>query len=231
MTGLSLVIPAHNSAKVIENSLRAYTSAFNEKFRNFEIIVICNDCWDNTSKIVEKLMRELPVRTIEIPQRGKGHALVRGFNEARFDLMGFLDADNPFDLKKIKEMLDYFDRYDVVIASKYVKGKARHQDYLLRRMISLGGGLFSKKILNLNFADTQAGAKFFTKEVWRKISKREFVCKGFDFDMELLYRVGKLNFKIKEYYLPLEKYEKFSTFRLKYLPGMVKRLLILRFLK
>ena len=97
----------------------------------------------------------------------------------------------------------------------------------MRRLVSLGGGIFSKFFFRLNFKDTQAGAKFFKRKVWERID-RNFICLGFDFDIEFLYKTYKAKFKILEYYTPLSKYEKFTTVRLKYLPGMVFRLLKLR---
>jgi len=229
MEGLSLVIPAHNSEKVIESSLRAYFSAFSKKFRNFEIIVVCNDCWDNTPRICRDLEKELPIKTLQIPQRGKGYALTTGFNNAKFDYLGFLDADNPFNLEAVARMIPRLNEYSLIMASKYLRGKARQQDSFLRRIISLGGNIFTNIFFNMHFRDTQAGSKFFRKEVWHSIN-RKFVCNGFDFDIEFLHKINKKRLKILEVYIPFKK-EKFSTFRLKYIPGMIKRLLKLRFLK
>ena len=87
----------------------------------------------------------------------------------------------------------------------------------------------SRVLFNMNFRDTQAGAKFFKKEVWDRI-KDNLICNGFEWDIEFLYRVKKNGFRIAEIYIPY-KPEKFSTFRLKYIPGMLKRLFILRLLK
>ena len=227
MGGLSLVIPNHNGAKVITGSIKAYHKIFKKKFKNFEIIVVCNGCTDNSVEICNALTKKFPLRVIEIPQKGKGHALLRGFNEASFDYLGFLDSDNPFDLNKVSQMLEYLKAQDIVIATKYLKGQARVQDSFLRRLVSLGGGVFSKFFFGLNFRDTQAGAKFFKKEVWEKIDKN-FICLGFDFDIEFLHKTHKARFKILECHTPLFKHDKFSTVSLKYLPGMVFRLLKLR---
>ncbi len=228
MRGLSLVLPNHNGAKVIGKSIEEYNALFAPKFKNFEMIAVCNGCTDKSVDICESLSHDFPLKAIEIPQRGKGYALIRGFNEAKLDFIGFLDADNPFDLKKVSEMTDFLGKYDVVIGSKYTKGNARIQDSMVRRLISLGGGTFSKFMFNLKFSDTQAGAKFLKKSVWEKINKN-FICTGFDFDIEFLYKASKNNFKILEHYLPLSRFEEFSTVRLKYLPGMISRLLKLRF--
>jgi glycosyltransferase involved in cell wall biosynthesis len=232
MKGLSLIIPAHNSEKVIESSIISYYNAFSKKFKKLEIIVICNDSSDNTAKICLGLGKRLPLKVIEIPYRGKGYALIEGFNNAKFEILGFLDADNSFDLDKVSEMINLLEKSQVVIASKYTKGDKKRQGSLQRRIISLGGNMVSKFFFNLSFRDTQAGAKFFKREVWEKITEKKpkFTCHGFDWDMEFLYRVTKKNFAVEEFYIPVQQ-GGFSTFRLKYIPGILKRLFLLRFVK
>ncbi len=229
MNSLSLVVPAHNSGKFIKPFLREYYRIFARKFNPFELIVVCNGCTDNTVEICNSLKKEFPLKIEEIPKKGKGRALVRGFNLSKNEIVGFLDADNPFDLEQIKKMICLLANFDMVIASKYTKGSARLQDSQLRRFVSLGGGIFSRIFFGLNLTDTQAGAKFFKRQVWEKIDDN-FLCKGFDFDIEFLYKVKKLKFSIKEFHIPFE-FRGFSTVSLKYLPSMLKRLIQLRFLK
>lgn len=228
---LSLVIPVHNSEDIIERTVEEYYSFFSDKVGEMEIITVCNACSDNTVKICNELKEKFPIKIVEIARKGKGYALIEGFSNSSYEVIGFLDADNPFNLGKIMEMIYLLDEGDVVIASKYLKKQLRFQDSLMRRIISIGGGVVSKILFNLNVSDTQAGAKFFKREVWDEVSKSGFICGGFDFDIEFLYKIQKANFKIMEYYTPLEKYVGFSTFRIKYLPGMLKRLFVLRFLK
>lgn len=228
---LSLVIPAHNAEKVIEKSVVSYNKMFSD-FDNFEIIIVCNACSDNTFEIVKHLKKYYPIEIINIPHRGKGNALRKGFDKAKYDVIGFLDSDNPFSLDKIREMVLSLKNYDMAIATKYLRGSLKNkkgiQDSQIRRIIALGGQLFTKLIFGLKFRDTQAGAKFFRRKVWDTIGKN-MICVGFDFDIELLYKSKKKGFRIVEFYTPLVKYEKFSTVRLRYLAGMVYRLTKMRF--
>ena len=112
-----------------------------------------------------------------------------------------MDADNSFDLEKVFSMQENLGKFDFVMATKYRKGQAKIQDSFLRRLLSLGGGIFSKFFFGLKFRDTQAGAKFFKRDVWKGID-RNFTCLGFDFDIEFLYKIHKAKFKIYwSYYL------------------------------
>ena len=233
LEGFSLIVPVHNGAPFIEKCLKEYNNLFSKKFKKFEIVAVCNDCWDNSVEICKSLTKQFPLKVIVIPKRGKGHALITGFDNAEYNWMGFMDADNPFDLEKISQLVDLLKENNVVIASKYLRGKARARTSFLRRLLSLGGFTVSRTIFGLTVRDTQAGAKFFRKNVWETITKnnqKKFTCTGFDFDIEFLYQVTKSKFRIAELYIPF-KYEKFSTFRLKYIPGMIKRLLKMRFFK
>jgi len=231
---LSLIIPAHNSQRVLEKSIQEYNNIFSKDFENFEMIIVCNACNDNTYPLTLELAKKFPIVTINIPHRGKGNALIRGFKLAKYDLMGFLDVDNPFGSDKILDMIEniHEDKCDIAIASKYLKGSLKSkrgvQDSQQRRIIALGGQIFSRFFFNFKFRDTQAGAKFFKRNVWESI-KRNLICVGFDFDIELLYKAKKKGFRIAEFYTPLVKFEEFSTVRAKYLAGMVYRLIKLRF--
>ena len=232
--GLSLVIPAHNAAHVIEQSVREYYNLFHQSFEPFEIIVVCNACSDNTAVIAGQLAKNFPLDVLDIPQRGKGNALIKGFVKAKYGIMGFLDVDNPFEPARILEMARSVQRNycDVAIATKYLqgamKGKRGIRDSNMRRLVALGGQAFAWLLFGLKFRDTQAGAKFFSHTVWESIDKH-FICIGFDFDIEFLYKVMKKDFTVAEFYTPLFKYERFSTVRLKYVAGMIYRLVKFRF--
>ncbi len=217
---ISLIIPAHNASSVIENSIREY-SKFLSQFKDYEIIVVCNACRDNTAEICNKEAKiNKEIKVIEIGERGKGFAILQGFNQARYEIIGFLDADNAFYLDSIKQMILQLKAYDCVIASKWIERDFFEiSEPLTRKVLAAGWRLLSKFLLGLDFKDTQAGAKFLRKEAYEKIS-HNFICTGFDFDIELLYRLQKSGCSVKEIRIPVSKSFKFSTFRLKFVPGM-----------
>jgi len=226
MNSLSLIIPVHNGEKVIQKTIREYFSHFSKDFEKLEIIIVCNACTDKTEERCRELRNEIPLKVVLAPQRGKGNALTKGFRNAENEIIGFIDVDNPFDLNKISEMISLLKNSDVVIATKFKKGDFKMQTSSLRRFFSLGNAFVAKVFFGLNIQDTQGGAKFMRRNVWEKI-EGNFVCTGFEFDIEMLYKMQKKGYKIKEYYL-VPKNSDFSTVKMRILPGILYRLFKLR---
>jgi len=228
MKSLSLIVPAHNAEKFIGLSLLQYFDYFSSVFDPFEIIVICNACTDKTEEICNSLKQKIPLKVASTSERGKGNAIILGFEYAEYGIIGFLDADNPFDLDEIIKMISYLDSNDMVIVTKF-KDILKYQTSVTRRFFSIAGAIVFRFLFGQTFRDTQAGAKFMKRELLNRI-KKPFICKGFEFDMELLYKAGKKNARIKEYYIrPREA--NFSTVKARILPGIIYRLLKLRILK
>ena len=228
MVGLSLIIPAHNSERAIENSLRRYHEFFSKRFENFEMIVVCNACADDTCSKAISLKKEFPLKIINTQKKGKGNAIILGFEHAKYDLIGFLDADNPYNLDEVLKMMSFLNEFDMTIVTKFNR-PLKYQTSLSRRFFSLMGSVVFYFLFRMKFKDTQAGAKFMKRDLWLKL-KRPFICKGFEFDMELLYKASKLKAKIKEYYISPNKTD-FTTVKMRILPGLIYRLIKLRILQ
>ena len=225
---LSLIIPAHNSEKIIEKSIGEYHNAFSKKFKPFEIIVVCNGCTDKTYEKAISLKSKFNLIALDTPKRGKGNAVALGFKQAKQDIVGFLDADNPYNLDEVLKMIDYLDSFDLVIVTKF-KNFSKYQTSITRRFFSIAGAIVFRFLFGYSFKDTQAGAKFMRRDLLEKF-KKKFMCTGFEFDMELLYKTSKLNARIKEYYISPNETD-FTTVKMRILPGIVYRLIKMRISK
>jgi glycosyltransferase involved in cell wall biosynthesis len=220
---LSIVVPAHNEEAVIETFLLGLS----KEFPKAEIIVVCNDCTDRTSEIVNRIKNPKLKRLI-IPEKiGKGAAIIRGFKKSTSDYIGFVDADGAFSYEDMKKIIKNLKNYDCVIASKWKDHDFSSVSYPFTRKIA--GRIWNflvKNLLNLDIEDTQAGLKFLKKSVFNSIDKN-FICNGFDFDIELLYKINKKGFKIKEIYAPVKSTNR-SSFKIIYSFKMLMNLLRLR---
>lgn len=217
---VSIIIPAYKEEKRIEKILNTLTNNFDEKS---EIIVVCNGPADKTLGIIKSYGKKYPnIKHLELlGKAGKGKAIIEGFNAANGEYIGFLDADDSFSIEHIKGMIAELreKKYDAIIASKWKNQKfAKVPEKLLRKVMSRGWNSIVKTLLPINFEDTQAGAKFLSRNVWDSID-HDFICNGFSFDVELLLKIKQQNFKIKEVYVPSQKMEE-STFSYKHIVSM-----------
>jgi len=83
---LSVVIPAYNEEKLIGACLKALT---HQTEPADEIIIVDNNCTDNTLKIA----KHYPVRIIHEKIQGISYARNADFDAAKYELIGRIDAD------------------------------------------------------------------------------------------------------------------------------------------
>jgi len=223
MVRVSIIIPAYNEGKRIESTLKSLLKTFE---KNAEILVVSNGSKDDTIKILEEWRKnESSIDYLNFPKKlGKGGAIIEGLKVVKGEYIGFVDADDAFDLEYIKRSFHKFSNFDCLIASKW-KGKNLLQvnEPFMRKIMSRGWNVLVRVFLGLPYRDTQAGAKFFKKEVRDKMDFN-FISNGFAFDVELLTKIKKNNFRIEEVYIP-SRFVEGSTFNLKYCPGMFKDLI------
>ena len=81
-------------------------------------------------------------------------------------------------------------------------------------------------MFGLNFKDTQCGAKVFTKEAIKGVLP-ELKTKGFEFDVELLWKLKKKGYRVTEFPITW-KHSEGSTFSLAQSPRMFFSLLKVR---
>lgn len=213
---LSIIVPAYNEEKHITETLQRYAEHFPKICKKLEIIVVVNGSTDATLARTLELKKSCKyIRAINIPRKvGKGGAIITGLRAARYTTRGFLDADDAFELNDLNLLFEQLTkkRADVAIASKW-KGQsfAKVAEPMLRKLLSRGWNTLAYLLLGLDFTDTQAGAKFFTKESWDSIQK-DFIGKGFEFDIDLLSRFHNHGFRIHELYVR-NRFRKETKFR------------------
>ncbi|MBI2148942.1 glycosyltransferase [Candidatus Woesearchaeota archaeon] len=199
---LSIVIPAYNEELRIENKISSYYKFFNNKLSgDFEIIVVPNNCSDNTAIIVEKCSKKyknLKYKTIPY-YVGKGGAVLEGFRISEGDLVGFVDADESTNAQDYYNLYINLNNYDGIIASRSIKGaKINIEQPFIRRFVGACFRYYVMFLFGFSYRDTQCGAKIFRKNVVKCLIKENYV-KKWAFDIDLLYTCKRHNFKIREF--------------------------------
>lgn len=227
---ISIVIPAYNEERRIKRTLEDYYSLLSQKYRNYELIVVCDGCTDKTPMIVKDFSKKYQgIKLLEFPSRlGKGGGLIKGFMKANGEIIGFTDADVAIPSSEYEKLILTIENgADCAIASRRAKGaKILVKQPLERLIASRVFNIIVRAMFRLNLQDTQCGAKVFRGKVIKKVLP-DLKAKGFEIDVDLLWNIKKNNFKIKE--VPITWMHKTdSTFSLKYGPTMFVNLLRIR---
>ncbi|MBI2667166.1 glycosyltransferase [Candidatus Woesearchaeota archaeon] len=223
MSDLTLVIPAYNEEKRIKSSLQSLDKVFGNKV---DILVVSNGSSDRTIEILNEWKKSHKnLKYLDFPEKlGKGGAILEGLKIAKNKYIGYIDADDAFNLVYIKNIISELKNYDAVIASKWKdKNFFTVNEPFLRKLLSRGWNTLVRFLLGLKYKDTQAGAKFFRSSALANIDM-DFICKNFAFDVELLWKLKEKGYSIQESYVPTIHREG-STFKTIYAVYMFNSLI------
>lgn len=201
----SIVIPAYNEVGRIEPTLKSLMFALDHQFirtKNYELLIIMDGCKDGTPEIVKAIIKNrLGTSAIVLPNRlGKGGAIIEALKYARGDLIAFIDADGSIPLSELNRLIDFTDKYDLVIGSRYAKDSfLPYRRPLRRSLFSRSFNVFMKLMFwqLRGIKDSQCGLKIFTKKLTEKI-KDDLLITDFAFDVNLIYSAHTHGFETKE---------------------------------
>lgn len=86
---ISIIIPAHNEEKYLEKTLQSLRQ---QNFLNYETIVVCNGCTDQTKEIAQKYLNQ-STKIISLDESNVSLARNFGAKQAKGEILLFLDAD------------------------------------------------------------------------------------------------------------------------------------------
>ena len=195
----SLVIPAYNEEQRITPLFDAICG-----FEG-ELIVVC-DGVDGTADIVDQIASRRPdlnIRCLRFGDRlGKGGGVIAGLTAARSPFVGYVDADGSTSIDEMKRLFESLATVDGAIGSRWIPGSSsrcgRASCGSWRAVLST----FSSRVLfGLTYHDTQCGAKVFKKSAIDAVLPM-MISRGFEFDVELLWRLRGAGFVVAE--VPIE---------------------------
>jgi len=149
MTGISLLIPTYNRAGYLQQALHSLNALEIPPGVEAEVLVIDNNCTDNTAEVVDQVARhhKLPVRHILERQQGLCFGRNRGIAEARYDHLGFLDDDI---LVSPQWVVSYFQavrdfQADAVVGPVFPIFERSQPDFIRGRALEIISSGYSRK--------------------------------------------------------------------------------------
>jgi dolichyl-phosphate beta-glucosyltransferase len=198
-TQLSLIIPAYNEEDLIHSTLSKFIAFLDKQALGWEIIVVDDGSRDRTSEIVSSF-KNPKVRLIRLGKnQGKGAALKAGFLAAKGDYQIFSDADLSVDIETIVPFLKKLRSYDVVIASRRVKGaKIKVHQPWLRENMGRAFTLLTQILTGSKVADFTCGFKGFSKASSQKIFGGSLISR-WAYDAEIIFLAEKYGYRVLQY--------------------------------
>jgi dolichol-phosphate mannosyltransferase len=203
----TIIVPAYNE----EN--RIWTILDESRFYPYNYIFVC-DGKDHTSEIIQAFKKEFNLKSIDClvyPKRlGKGGGVIEGIKHTSTPYVGFMDADYSTNLDEMTKLFDVLSHqtngYNIVIGSRWLpESIITTKQPFTRRLQSRALNKLVKWWFNLDIYDTQCGAKVFRASILPYIITN-IKTKGFEFDIEFLWKLQQLGCCIKE--IPIEWVDK-----------------------
>jgi len=186
---VSLIIPVFNEEKYITLCLESLEKQIEKPN---EIIIVDNNCTDNTINIVKKYKKSLPIKIVKEKKKGVVFARNRGFSKAKGDILARCDADSILPKNWIKKIKENFSKNKI----DGLTGPIIFYDFLLKTSFFSKIYLLLMKILQKG--ETLLGPNMaISKKIWEKIKKE--VCfdeKNIHEDIDLSLHILKNNGKI-----------------------------------
>ena len=190
---LSVVVPAYNEERTVEELLRRVLSTPHEK----EVIVVDDGSTDRTPEILRGFQGESRVKILTNEKnRGKGASVARAISECRGEIVLIQDADLEYDPDDYDRLLGPIleGRADAVYGSRFHTGPRR----VLLFWHSVGNRVvttFSNMLTDLNLTDMETGFKAFRRELVRGMKLRS---RRFGFEAEITAKLARADARIYE---------------------------------
>lgn len=195
---LSLIIPAYNEARRIGPTLHDAETYLARQSYVSEILVVDDGSGDDTASRIRESFPHVQVVSYR-PNRGKGHAVKVGMQQAHGDYCVFSDADGSTPIQELEKLWPRFEAgADVVIGSRSLPASdVEVRQHVLRETMGRVFNLFVKSVVMSGYVDTQCGFKGFTRRSVDILFARQRL-DGFSFDTELLFIARKHGLRIDQ---------------------------------
>lgn len=187
---VTVFFPCYNEEANVERTTLAAMQTCRRLFPDFEVIIVDDGSKDHTGEIANRLAQEhAHVRAVHnVPNRGYGGALQRGFREASKEWVFYTDGDGQFDFQEIDKLLPLLARFD--IASAY---RLNRSDSLIRKINAFCWTILVNIVFKMRVRDIDCAFKIYPRKLFGEI---EMKSNGALIDAEILARARRLGYTI-----------------------------------
>ena len=193
---LSIIIPVRNEKFLVKKTIDQLQSKL--KILSYEIIFIDDFSTDNTSKVIEDLIKNKPqIKVFNNKRKGLGGAIAEGISSATGEVICIMMSD-------LSDSIDDLDKYyniireegvDAVFGSRFISG-SKIIDYPKKKLIlNRIFNLITKLLFMSNYNDFTNAFKIYKKEALLKTFP--LVSESFNIFLELPLKIISRKMKYK----------------------------------
>ncbi len=191
-----IIIPTYNE----KENIQAIVQAVFAQNLGVEVLVVDDSSPDGTGDIVREMQKsETKLHLLSrAGKEGLGRAYIAGFEwglAKGFEILVEMDADFSHRPVDLGPLLKAAAANDFAVGSRYVAGGATKNWGAMRKLISRGGGIYSRLILGFPLNDWTGGFNAWKAETLKKINLPTVKSNGYSFQIELKYKALKAGCK------------------------------------
>ena len=169
-----------------------------------DVLVVDDNSPDGTGKLADSLATgDSAIHVLH--RRGKeglGAAYIAGFKwglDAGYDVLVEMDADGSHQPEELQRLLDALDAgADMAKGSRWIRGGKVVNWPLHRKLLSLGGSLYSRILLGVGIKDITGGYNAFKSTTLRRIDLESVESVGYCFQIDLTWKTLKAGLSVRE---------------------------------
>lgn len=204
-----VVMPTYNEISNLHSMIQRIQTSNPQ----VDILVVDDNSPDGTGQAAQQLAdSDTSVFVLHRPGKGGlGAAYRAGFAwgiDHKYDVLVEMDADGSHQPEQLPLLLEAIPDADLVLGSRWVPGGSVVNWPLSRKILSLGGNLYTRIMLGISVKDATGGFRAFKVETVHKIGLLSATAQGYVFQVDNTFRTARAGLKIVE--VPIEFVERVS---------------------
>ncbi len=194
-----VIIPTYNECENVIPFVTAVLATHPE----VHVLVVDDNSPDGTGALADHLARETGRVFVchRAAKQGLGTAYIAGFRyalERDYDRVVTMDADFSHRPEDLPRLLQAVDASDLAIGSRSVPGGRVEGWPLSRHIVSKGGSLYARLLLNLPIHDCTGGFKCLRRSALETLDLDRLRSNGYGFSVEVNYACAQAGLRITE---------------------------------
>lgn len=149
---VSIIVPTHNRADMLGRTLNSIKK---QTYKNWEVIVVANNCKDHTCAVVKEYLGDDRTTFINIPEPiGAQKARNMGIQLAKGEYIAFLDDDDEWFPDKTKKQVDFFEKnldFSAVSCSYLINVNDKTHEVIIPQVITFDDLLWDNYFGSFSF--------------------------------------------------------------------------------